>query len=70
MADRLVSGRGSLIPAGLTSAIPGDEADSLKLLDKDEMWDVLRSLQPDLTRSEFDRKWDELMAEKAARRLN
>lgn len=36
-------------------------------LDKNEWWDVMRSVKPDLTREEFDLAWEEFQEMKRRR---
>lgn len=48
----------------------GNELEPLNLLDRDEFWDVCKSVRPDITREQFETDWDEfqdLKAQRAAR---
>lgn len=47
-----------------------DPAVRLNELDKDEFWDVIHHLKPELTRAEYDSYWDEFQARKRLRKLN
>lgn len=41
----------------------------LKELDRDEWWDVMRRVRPDLSRKDYDAAWDEFQAVKPKRQL-
>lgn len=47
-----------------------DQPEPLTMLDKTEMWDAMRTIKPDLTRVEFDRRWDEFQDLKRRKALN
>lgn len=50
--------------------IEEDPGVRLNELDKDEFWDVIHHLKPEITRAEYDRHWDEFQARKRLRKLN
>lgn len=50
--------------------IEEDPGVRLNELDKDEFWDVIHHLKPEITRAEYDRHWDEFQEMKRRRRLN
>lgn len=37
-------------------------------LDREEFWDIARRLNPDLSREQYDRDWEEFQALKVARK--
>lgn len=46
-----------------------DDEVRLDEFDQDEWWDVCREVRPDITREEFDRMWEDFVAEKERKKL-
>ena len=44
-----------------------DESVRLDCYDKEEWWDVARRVNPNITREEYDRQWDEFVQMKLER---
>jgi hypothetical protein len=48
-----------------------DEPDvRLDEFDKDEWWDIVQEIRPDLTRAEYEEMWDDFIKMKARKRVN
>lgn len=46
------------------------EVDALNAFDREEWWDICRSVRPDITRDQFEIDWQEFLALKKTKRLN
>ncbi|WYW01496.1 hypothetical protein Amme1_00104 [Pseudomonas phage vB_PpuM-Amme-1] len=50
--------------------LPGEDAEKLSLMTKDEFWDIAKIAKPGITREEYDVMWDDFQKKKSLKALN